>query len=192
MSQTKIPWKELGDRRLLLLGIGLVGLLLLAWPHKTPKTGEEEAIHTTEEGLPAAAQPQGDYAGEMEQRLEELLRSVDGVGQVKVMITLKTSEEVILQTDSYVSANKTSEQDAAGGNRVVEDVEAEEVTVLPGASAGVPYVVQEIMPQVEGIVVLCDGGGLPTVKTEISEAAAALFDVPAHKIKVLKRVSGKT
>ncbi|MBR5474342.1 MAG: hypothetical protein IKU83_02915 [Lachnospiraceae bacterium] len=51
---------------------------------------------------------------------------------------------------------------------------------------------EETSMEVEGVVVLCDGGGNAKVKSEIAEAVGALFDVPAHKIKVLKRVSGKS
>ena len=51
---------------------------------------------------------------------------------------------------------------------------------------------EESTAEVEGVVILCDGGGDTKVKSEIVEAVGALFDVPAHKIKVLKRVSGKS
>lgn len=39
-----------------------------------------------------------------------------------------------------------------------------------------------------GIVISADGGGNASVRAEISEAMEALFGLPAHKIKVLKRV----
>lgn len=42
--------------------------------------------------------------------------------------------------------------------------------------------------EVLGIIISADGGGSSVVKTEISEAMEALFGLPAHKIKVLKRV----
>ena len=42
--------------------------------------------------------------------------------------------------------------------------------------------------QVSGIIISADGGGSSVVKTEISQAMEALFDLPPHKIKVLKRV----
>ena len=39
-----------------------------------------------------------------------------------------------------------------------------------------------------GIIISADGGGSTIVKAEISEAMEALFGLPSHKIKVLKRV----
>ena len=38
-----------------------------------------------------------------------------------------------------------------------------------------------------GIVISAQGGGEASVKAEITAAMEALFDLPAHKIKVLKR-----
>ena len=47
---------------------------------------------------------------------------------------------------------------------------------------------QEMIPEVSGVVISADGGGSPIVQTEISQAMEALFGIPSHKIKVLKRV----
>ena len=47
---------------------------------------------------------------------------------------------------------------------------------------------QEAYPEVTGVVISADGGGSQLVKNEISQAMEALFGIPSHKIKVLKRV----
>ena len=47
---------------------------------------------------------------------------------------------------------------------------------------------REIYPEVTGVVISADGGGSQLVKNEISQAMEALFGIPSHKIKVLKRV----
>ena len=60
---------------------------------------------------------------------------------------------------------------------------------LSGGSGGTPYVIQERVPEVEGVLVLADGAGSATVKAQIAEAVQALFPVEAHKIRVLKRGS---
>ena len=50
-------------------------------------------------------------------------------------------------------------------------------------------VLKELAPEIEGILVLADGADRATVKAEIVDAVQALFPLPAHKIKVLKRGS---
>ena len=47
---------------------------------------------------------------------------------------------------------------------------------------------EEPSQEVLGIIISADGGGSSVVKAEISEAMEALFGLPSHKIKVLKRV----
>ena len=54
-------------------------------------------------------------------------------------------------------------------------------------SGGEPLLEKELRPEISGIVISAKGGGLPSVKAEITDAMAALLDLPAHKIKVLKR-----
>ena len=49
-----------------------------------------------------------------------------------------------------------------------------------------PVIVKEIEPEIEGVVIICKGGDSEYVKSEIVDAVLALFDVPAHKIKVMK------
>lgn len=50
----------------------------------------------------------------------------------------------------------------------------------------VPWVSQELLPEVAGIAVAAEGGGNAVVKSEISSMLEALFGLPAHKIKVLE------
>ena len=49
-----------------------------------------------------------------------------------------------------------------------------------------PYVVKELEPKVQGVVVIAEGGGNPAVQQNILEAVQALFPVEAHKIKIMK------
>ena len=60
-------------------------------------------------------------------------------------------------------------------------------TVMP-QETGYSALDQETYPEVTGVVISADGGGSPLVETEISQAMEALFGIPSHKIKVLKRV----
>ena len=69
------------------------------------------------------------------------------------------------------------------------DESLRESTVLSGSSgSGEPVVEKELAPEISGIVISAQGGGNASVQKEISEAMQALFGLPAHKIKVLKRV----
>ena len=129
------------------------------------------------------------YAALLEKRLEEVLLSVDGVGEVRVMITLKNNGEKLLQSDLVLEHSNTSETDSAGGSRNLQEGREEHSTViLNDGAGGSPYITRETAPEIEGVLVVAQGAGSASVKSEIYEAVQALFNVPAHKIKVLKGV----
>lgn len=128
------------------------------------------------------------YVAQLEQRLAEAIAYVDGVGRVKVMITLKTSEEKVVEKDMPSSRSNTSETDAEGGRRSIYDMESGESTVYITEGNGIqtPYVIKSIEPRIEGVVVIAQGGGNAQVNRDITEAVQALFNIEAHKVKVLK------
>jgi len=128
------------------------------------------------------------YEAELEQRVKAILRNVDGVGEVDVMIVLKSSAEKVMQTDGSTSRSTTDEQDSSGGTRKLESTEQERTAVMTSGEGGsTPVIAKELRPEISGIIISAEGGGSPTVQAEISAAMEALFGLPAHKIKVLKR-----
>lgn len=128
------------------------------------------------------------YERELEQRVKEILKHVEGIGEVDVMITLRSSGERIFHVDQEKNRSSTEEKDSSGGTRKVLTEEIREESVLSGAAGSQePVVEKELEPEIAGVVISAQGGGSAAVKAEISEAMEALFGLPAHKIKVLKR-----
>ena len=76
-------WSDLGNRKfILLLAAGLI-LAMLAFPAGSPAEDEEETVPESQGAVSAAT-----YEEELEGRLRELLSSIEGAGQVEVMVTL--------------------------------------------------------------------------------------------------------
>lgn len=129
------------------------------------------------------------YEQQLEARLKELLSHVEGVGEVEVMIVLKSSEEKVWRIDKNTSYSSTQETDSSGGTRDIRNQQISEETILSGSGEEEgPLLEKELRPEISGVVVSAAGGGSAAVQAEISAAVEALFDVPPHKIKVLKRV----
>ena len=128
------------------------------------------------------------YVKRLEQRLEYILGYMQGAGNVRVMITLRSSEEKIVEKDIPSSRTNTTEKDAEGGNRNIIDMTSEESTVYATDEAGVkmPYVVKRVEPTIEGVVVMAEGGGNAEVSKQITEAVQALFNIEVHKIRVIQ------
>lgn len=193
----KLNLKSGKERWLMLLAVGLI-VLILALPsgerEETRETGsgalKSNVSDSAEEETAAAASKSAlTYEQQLEKRLEEILSRVDGVGNVEVMIVLKSSEEKVWRVDRDTSYSITQETDQSGGSRKVENQEVSEDTILSGQTGQEgPLLEKELKPEIGGVVVSAEGGGSPQVQAEISAAVEALFDVPSHKIKVLKRI----
>ncbi len=133
------------------------------------------------------------YEEQQEARLEEILRKVEGVGEVEVMITLQASSEKVVEKDQPSTSQDVEEQDSGGGTRSTQDRSWSESTVYWEQENGsrTPYVIKELKPRVEGVIVIAQGGGDPEIKQNIMEAVQALFPVEAHKIKIMKMEGSK-
>ncbi len=129
-----------------------------------------------------------DYVSYWEDKLEDSLSYVEGAGKVKVLITLKESEEKIVEKDGPEEFSDTVENDAAGGNRTTGESRVERTTIYTIDEKGnsVPYVVKTIPPMVEGVVVIAQGADQLVVRQNIIEAIQVLFDIDMNKITVVK------
>ena len=174
---------------LLLAGILLVVVVSPVPDQKDPEIGTGAGQEETEtEGGEATEQQ---YERLLEKRVEDTLECVEGVGKVKVMLTLKSSEEKVVEKDSQREENEITEEDSKGGSRVSEDRSLSHTSIYEQKSDGTqtPYVSKEMAPEIEGMVIAADGGDDPVVVKNLTEAVQALFGVEAHKIKIMKRTN---
>ena len=156
----------------------LTGILLLVIAMPVP--GKEET-ETADALQTESRQKEGVDA------LETALGHVAGVGKVKVMIMRKSSGEKIVEKDTPVTDRSTTEEGDDGNRSSVEKVQEESTVYTQDGNGGrVPYVIEEMEPQIQGILVVAEGGDNSQVVQNITEAVMALFGVEAHKIKVMK------
>ena len=193
-------WKEwLSDLRLgkkvpkknHLLILLLTGLLLFVAvvPFPASNRADESEADSSSTAVTGIGTDTGEYEAYLEKKTADILRQVDGVGEVTVMITLKSGGQKIIEKDQSGTSQTTEEADSAGGTRTVEDTTTDKTSIYEQKSDGssVPYVSKELAPEVEGVVVIADGGDNAVATQSITEAVQALFGVEAHKIKIMKR-----
>lgn len=188
-----ITLKSIGLKRLVLLFGSGVLLLLLCMPDSFlgDVTGAEKKKEKQQEETTAGAENSSgeDYISRMENRLKTILSKVEGAGEVEVMITLSESGEKVALKDAPYSSDSVEETDSAGGTRKSESYSGQESTILVDGEEGgeTPYIIKEMEPRIEGVVVLAAHGDDASLQKEIIDAVQVLFDVPVHKIKVMKR-----
>ena len=138
---------------ILLLG---VGLMLFPTGRDSPK--------------PEAPEPTTD----LEAELEEILRRVDGAGEVDVLLTYAEG------TFFSYQVNETRSTDDSR-------TEQEQETVLVSTDAGdAPVIVRTRYPTFRGAVVVCEGADRPSVRLDIVNAVSSLTGLSSDKISVIK------
>lgn len=200
--------KSFAKNRNNLFAVVLAGILLMvialpvdsgrnrAETQENVQTTDAEAIGITDSaneitGVSIDAETE-QYVTSMEQKVEELLCGMDGAGKVKVIITLQTSVEKIVEKDMPVARSNTVEEDSQGGTRSVNTMDSDEKTIYSTeGSTSVPYVVKTVSPKVEGVLVLAEGAGNGTVSKNLSDAIQVLFGIEAHQVKIIKMKSAK-
>lgn len=159
-------------------------LLVIAFP-----TGDKLGVKQNQQTEKAKTVKQSATAIETEQeeQLAQMLSGIQGVGRVRVMITYKDSGTQVVEKDGNSTLNHSTEEDKSGGTRKTQESQKQQTTVYNKSSSdGSPFVAKELTPEIEGILVVAEGGDKAVVKQNISDAVLALFPVEAHKIVVVK------
>ena len=153
---------------------------------KEPK--DTGSFFNAEEGLSETEAEIMRYLERQEERLKAILEQVEGIGKVEVMFSVSSSREKVVLSDNPYSKRQVEETDSAGGTRKTKEIEQNDTTIYESnGGSQTPYVVKELEPELSGVLVLAEGAESDAVKAEIVEAVEALFGLPAHRIKVIKR-----
>ncbi len=106
-------------------------------------------------------------------------------GNVNVLVTYSQTSEVIAMYNENTETSHTSEKDAQGGNREVEEENTKkEVIFTDENGSNVPATQTIVNPRVEGVIVIAEGANDVNTKTNIIAAVEAVTGVQTHKVQV--------
>lgn len=167
-----------GDRKkpnkIIVFVIVAAVILLAASSFFDFKGGKSGKTVSTSNEFDAAA-----YISEQERRLEQILEKINGAGKVSVYITASGCGEKTLARDSKNKMSKGSGK--SGGESYDEESDS---TVVGAKSGGEPYVTEQKMPEIDGVLVVAGGAASEKVRLEIYDAVKALYGIAAHRIKI--------
>ena len=124
---------------------------------------------------------------DLEQKLEDILSKIDGVGKVSVLITYSQSSEVIAMYNETSKSSFTEEEDSEGGKRKIDETEStKEIIYTQENGVNVPVTQKVVNPVIEGAIITAVGANNATVKTNIIQAVEAVTGLPTHKIQVFE------
>ena len=184
--------KKIGFLRLGLLAVAAI-ILIICSPPQNQLSNLNQA-----QSMGSSLDTDGDtslfsYEHELEKRLEQILGGMEGITSVDVMITLSATSEKVLEKSIQLEENKQEIEKGSGESlekSVTSSLSKKNEALLTGNTSGsMPYIIKEMSPSIQGVVVAARGNITQTKIREISEAVQALFGIEAHKIKVIEKKS---
>lgn len=157
MTEKLRQWFGGANKMRLLVALGAVGIVLIGLSEWVKKSPRtaDDPITVTARQIEEA----------LETRVTSLLSHIDGVGSCYVMVTLEQSAQQVYAAES------------ANGS--------EKVLTVTTDTGPVGLSVTEIQPIIRGVVVVCDGGGEPTVRERVQTAVATAFNLSSRRVCVL-------
>lgn len=140
----------------------LLGLLLLNFPTKKTQNKVIEQDRPATQTFDA-------------EKLTKILQSVDGAGEVQVLLSVASGEQTVYQTDTDISGageSSTSKTETV----IITDSDRNEIGLI-----------QQVNPPIYlGAVVVCQGADSPSVRLAITQAVAKITGLGSDNICVLK------
>lgn len=123
----------------------------------------------------------------LEEKLENILTKISGVGKVDVLITYSESNQIVAMYNEKQTATSTEETDNNGGIRKIEETDSnKEIVYEEKNGEKTPITQKVIMPKIEGAIITAEGAGNINIKTNIIEAVSAATGLATYRIQVFE------
>ena len=159
--------RKLWDRYKYAALVVLIGAGLLLWP--SGKGGTETTLRQ---------QSNTKETRDIQAEMEDILGTVSGVGQVKVMLTVDSDGERQLAQDTELTYSGSVESP--------EDYSRRSETVLTDGEGDGTVVTRTLYPTYRGALVVCQGGDRADVRLAVTEAVSSLTGLSTDRITVAK------
>ena len=131
-------------------------------------------------------QEDGEYLAATEQRLEKMIEQIDGAGKCSVMITLKQGSQNIYASEQKIVRDQSRDQLQDNQVRTQEQNSIEQA-VEDKDGGSFPVIERTIQPQVNGVVVVCEGGKSSKVCQQVTEAVTTVLGLRSTDVCVLPK-----
>lgn len=199
-TKKKTPLKHL----ITLLGLGIALMLISHFysggakvkPSASPtavsvtkqsgQVTKQASLLKSSEGSPKTID---DYESYYENRLENILNSMAGISNVKVLVTLSTTPEKVYEVNKKTTKEQTTEQDSNGGTRSTTNETTDEslATINQGSGGDTPILITQRGPTFKAILVVANGVEHPAAQERVVNAVSTVLDVPSYKVSVQER-----
>lgn len=156
---------------LVIILVGFLIIILIFLSELDFDTSEESIKQTNEYN-------NNEYCLYLENKVTEIIESIDGAGKTKVMITLSETTEYIYATDDKDNRKQT---DSSNDSNTQNDY-----VIIEKDNNDTGLLIKTIEPKVRGIAVVCEGGDNISVQNQIYSVVSAVLNINTSRISIAK------
>ncbi|MBP3481115.1 MAG: hypothetical protein J6K66_05900 [Clostridia bacterium] len=161
------------NKTIMLIILALIGILMITAGGMFQKSDEDKEKDVFDEKV---------YIEDLEKRIGEMVSSIKGAGESRVVINIISTTESV-----YVKENKKSYDSSSEKSK--SETEDSVLTMTDSSGNEYALVTKQIMPQIGGVTVVCDGGEDATVKASVINAVCTVLNIGANKVCVIAKAN---
>ena len=163
--------KEYRPKVIVLLGIVGMALILISQLVDTGLGPDGPSREGPPAVVGSAELETREYIRQLEERLQNLISQIEGVGRNKVMVTLESGVE-------YVYAQEQ--------RRGAESVEQRFILVETEFGRREALVLTRLPPRVQGVVIVCEGAHDPVVRQKLISVVTTALGIASTRVSVVQ------
>ena len=120
-----------------------------------------------------------------EEQLERVLSSIKGTGNVNVMITYKSSAEMVFANSVETEKNIVTEKTDSGNTKESETIRENKAPVTIGSGENENALVMvEKEPEIKGVIVVAQGAENVKIKMELQKAVETVLQISPSQVEI--------
>ncbi len=186
MDKQKLKDIFTNDKKLkLVVLIGLAGILLIFLSQFSFFGSKKTSA--ADKNSASSYETLESYSKELESKIHSLVSSIDGAGEVKVMVTFESDAEYVYANEEKKNTDKTEDRSGSDAQKIQEKEDVQQTLItVQGENGEQALLKTTIQPKVKGVVVVCSGGDNAVVQERISDALTTALDIDYNKVCVTK------
>ncbi len=163
------------------VAVGLAGMMLVLLSSFIPTGSAKKAIK-------GADDVSSKYITQLEDRMMSIVSSIEGVGKVKILVTLENGTEYVYAEEGKSSGERSQSFDQGQLVKSEENASTEKKYILldidgTGEQA---LLLKQVEPKIKGVVVVCEGAGNPVVNQRVTTAVTTALGISSTRVCVIK------
>ncbi len=179
----KLNFSALFKKKNALFLIGLAGIFLLFLSDLMVVQSPDEPANNELSFEDYSLVQAENYAKDLEVRLQELVQSVEGAGNAQIMITLETPIQMVYAQNINSESQTTTNEN---GSTNTQSSHQSELLILSEDNNDIPLIEMQLLPEIKGVAVICEGGDDITAVSRITELISVVLGLPSNRICVTK------